>query len=186
MPEPLTIAAAARLCGCPRSTLQRAIRRGTLHLNAHHQLDPDELTRAGYLATAAQQKHATGAQQPRDTTEAALRDMQRSMERLTEVLEALLHVLTSMQQERSSRTQQERSRSRRQPTQQPQTLPRQPPGHYDAQAAVQRIRQLRNQGLSFAKIATQLTAEGIPTRDGGAWHPSSVDRLFKHPPQPPA
>jgi hypothetical protein len=41
MAKPLTIAAAARLCGCPRSTLQRAIRAGRLHLDANHQVDPD-------------------------------------------------------------------------------------------------------------------------------------------------
>jgi hypothetical protein len=61
----LTIAAAARLCGCPRLTIQRAIRRGRLHLDTNHQLDPDELTHAGYLATAAQQLQAAGARSSR-------------------------------------------------------------------------------------------------------------------------
>src|SRR5215470_3277440 len=84
---PLTIAEAARLCGCPRSTLQRAIRAGRLHLDAQHHLDPDDLTRAGYLlAPAAPQPHAPAALQPRPTLEELLRAMQRTLERLTEIL----------------------------------------------------------------------------------------------------
>jgi len=102
----LTIAAAARRCGCPRSTLQRAIRAGRLHLDAQHRLTPDELIKAGYLRTpGAQQPRAAAAQQPRAALMAMLRDMQRSMERLTEVIEALHGELRQMQQERGSRVQ---------------------------------------------------------------------------------
>jgi hypothetical protein len=76
----LTIAAAARLCGCPRSTLQRAIRAGRLHLDAQHHLDPDELAQAGYLhAPAAHQPHAPAAQQSRRSPTADRFDLLRSM-----------------------------------------------------------------------------------------------------------
>src|SRR6516225_1681414 len=86
----LTIAAAARLCGCPRSTLQRAIRAGRLHLGADHRLGTDDLSRAGYLtAAAAQQPQAPGAQQPRPGLDDLLRSMQRTMERLADVIEIL-------------------------------------------------------------------------------------------------
>lgn len=40
---------------------------------------------------------------------------------------------------------------------------------------VARVRELREDGLSFARIADVLTAEGVPTAQGGArWYPSSV------------
>ena len=45
----LSIAAAARRCHVDRRTLQRAIRRGRLHLDAQHCLSTDELELAGYL-----------------------------------------------------------------------------------------------------------------------------------------
>jgi hypothetical protein len=104
----LTISDAARRCGCPRSTLQRAIRAGRLRLDATHLLDSDELIHAGYLlAAGALQPHAPAARQsrqlPHQDLEGMLRDMQRTMERLTEVLEGLHTVLHHMQQERSSR-----------------------------------------------------------------------------------
>jgi hypothetical protein len=51
MPDTYTIAAAARLCHCDRRTLQRAIRRGTLHLDANHCLSREDLLLAGYLVT---------------------------------------------------------------------------------------------------------------------------------------
>ncbi|HSX81969.1 MAG TPA: hypothetical protein VLQ80_25830, partial [Candidatus Saccharimonadia bacterium] len=46
-------------------------------------------------------------------------------------------------------------------------------GTYDPQAAVARIQALRRQGYSLARIADQLTAEGIPTRYGLPWQHSS-------------
>ena len=107
MPDesPLTIAAAARRCGCPRSTLQRAIRAGRLHLDPTHRLTIEDLTSAGYLpAPGAPQSHAAGAQQ--------LRSMTQVLERLTAVLEALTQVLQEMQQERSSRVQSPPGRTR--------------------------------------------------------------------------
>jgi DNA invertase Pin-like site-specific DNA recombinase len=40
---------------------------------------------------------------------------------------------------------------------------------------VARIRELRNEGLSFAKIADRLNSQGVPTAQGGArWYPSSA------------
>jgi len=61
----LTISDAARRCGCPRSTLQRAIRAGRLHLDADHCLDADELAHAGYLpAPGALLEQAPAAQPP--------------------------------------------------------------------------------------------------------------------------
>jgi len=99
----LTIGA-ARLCGCPRSTLQRAIRAGRLHLDPDHRLDAYELTSAGYLpAPAALQEHAPAAQQSRPSLGEVLRDMQRTLERLATVREAVMQELQLMQQERSSR-----------------------------------------------------------------------------------
>jgi hypothetical protein len=50
---------------------------------------------------------------------------------------------------------------------------------YDPQAAVARIQTLHAQGLSFRAIATQLQAEGVPTRHGRPWHQSSVRHVFQ-------
>jgi hypothetical protein len=55
MPDTYTIAAAARLCHVDRRTLQRALHRGTLHLDADHRLSQEELLNAGYLVTDAPQ-----------------------------------------------------------------------------------------------------------------------------------
>jgi len=67
MADTWTIAEAARRCGCPRSTLQRAVRAGRLHLDADHRLAVDELIQAGYLdAAGAQQPHASAAPCPGD------------------------------------------------------------------------------------------------------------------------
>jgi hypothetical protein len=108
MAETWTIAEAARRCGCPRSTLQRAVRAGRLHLDADHHLTVEELTQAGYLdAAAAQQSHAPVAQQsreqdPSDLT-ALMRSMQHTLERLTTILEVLCHEVQTLRLERSSR-----------------------------------------------------------------------------------
>jgi DNA invertase Pin-like site-specific DNA recombinase len=39
------------------------------------------------------------------------------------------------------------------------------------------INLLRNQGMSWAKVAAALEAEGIPTGQGGRWHAATVRRL---------
>ena len=72
---------------------------------------------------------------------------------------------------------------RQSPTRRP--TPRQPrptpprPGAYDPDAAVTRMQALQAQGLTLAQIADQLTAEGVPTKQGRGWHKSSVNYLLK-------
>jgi hypothetical protein len=45
---------------------------------------------------------------------------------------------------------------------------------YDPLAAIARIEALRAEGLSLAKIAAQLNAEGVPTRQGEPWGKARV------------
>ena len=52
------------------------------------------------------------------------------------------------------------------------------PEHRDEQAAIERIRTLRNQGLPLISIATVLNDEGFTSRSGGAWHPTQVSRVL--------
>jgi len=40
-------------------------------------------------------------------------------------------------------------------------------------------RKLREQGLTFKQIAQKFNSEGIPTKRGGAWHPSTVRNYCK-------
>lgn len=48
----------------------------------------------------------------------------------------------------------------------------------DELAVVERIRSMRAAGLSFAKIADQLTAEAVPTKRGGTrWYASTVKQI---------
>jgi transposase-like protein len=126
--QAFTVSEAARHCGCPRSTLQRAIRAGRLHLDADHRLAADELTSAGYLHAPGAQQERAAAAQPRASLGEVLRDMQRTMERLTGVIEVLTQELRSMQQERSgsappleARTQQPRRMERPTPPPRPAT-----------------------------------------------------------------
>jgi hypothetical protein len=57
---------------------------------------------------------------------------------------------------------------------------RRDPGNYMGRpsvlpvATLDRIRELRAEGRSMAKTAAALTAEGIGTATGGAWHASTV------------
>jgi hypothetical protein len=53
------------------------------------------------------------------------------------------------------------------------------PSTYDPQPAIARILTLRQQGLSFARIAAQLDAEGIPARHERPWNRSSVRFVFR-------
>lgn len=46
--------------------------------------------------------------------------------------------------------------------------------------AVQLILELREQGLSMAKIAAELTARKIPTKTGGKWYASTVNYILKN------
>ena len=50
---------------------------------------------------------------------------------------------------------------------------------YDPDAAYARMQALQGQGMSLAAIAEQLTAEGVPTKQGRGWHRSSVNYLLK-------
>ena len=47
------------------------------------------------------------------------------------------------------------------------------------QTALRRIQELRTQGYSYSRIATALNAEGIPAKNGGAWHPYAVQRIYQ-------
>jgi len=43
------------------------------------------------------------------------------------------------------------------------------------------ILSLRAKGTPLAKIAEQLTAQGVPTVSGGAWYPSTISRVLNSP-----
>jgi hypothetical protein len=44
---------------------------------------------------------------------------------------------------------------------------------------LQRIRNLRNEGMSFVKISEQFNKEGVPTVSGtGKWYPSSISQFL--------
>lgn len=45
--------------------------------------------------------------------------------------------------------------------------------------------EMRNRGITWKAIADRLTADGYPTRDGGAWYIEGVRRLVKNPPPSP-
>ena len=47
------------------------------------------------------------------------------------------------------------------------------------QAVLGRILELRSSGASFARIAGELAASGIPTKEGGAWHPATVRQIVE-------
>src|SRR2546425_74057 len=52
-------------------------------------------------------------------------------------------------------------------------------GTYDPRAAATRKQELRRQAFTLTQIAAQLTAEGVPTRYGLPWEPSSVRYVLK-------
>jgi DNA invertase Pin-like site-specific DNA recombinase len=41
------------------------------------------------------------------------------------------------------------------------------------------VRELRDQGLTLAVIATRLNAMGVPTARGGAWYPTTVKNVLE-------
>ncbi len=56
---------------------------------------------------------------------------------------------------------------------------RKPYGHYPGEKrTLQRMRELRKQGLGFDRIARQLTAEGLPNRVGKPWGGAAVNRIL--------
>jgi len=50
---------------------------------------------------------------------------------------------------------------------------------YDPETAYARMQALQAQGRTLAQIAAQLTAEGVPTKQGRGWHKSSVNYILK-------
>jgi site-specific DNA recombinase len=46
------------------------------------------------------------------------------------------------------------------------------------QAVIARIVELHSQGLSVRTIAERMTEEGRPTKSGGRWHPTTVQRIL--------
>lgn len=46
------------------------------------------------------------------------------------------------------------------------------------QAVVDRVLELHDQGLAVRAIAERLAAEGRPTKSGGRWHPTTVQRIL--------
>ena len=48
----------------------------------------------------------------------------------------------------------------------------------DEQRVVGHIRELRAAGLTMRSIAATLTAENIPTKRGGHWHPGTIARIL--------
>ena len=57
---------------------------------------------------------------------------------------------------------------------------RKPFGHYPGeQAAIERMKALRAEGLAYDKLAERLNIEGVPTRTPGRkWHATSVQRIL--------
>lgn len=56
---------------------------------------------------------------------------------------------------------------------------RKPYGHYPGEKrVVERMRELRSEGVAFDKLAERLTVEGFKTRKGTAWHGFSVQRIL--------
>jgi len=53
------------------------------------------------------------------------------------------------------------------------------PTAYDPDAAYARMQALQAQGRTLAQVAAQLTAEGVPTKQGRPWHKSTVNYLLK-------
>lgn len=49
----------------------------------------------------------------------------------------------------------------------------------EEQAVLRRITGLRASGLSFGRIASELAAAGIRTKEGGAWHPATVRQILE-------
>lgn len=167
----LTIAAAARLCGVDRRTLQRAIHAGRLALDAQHCLSREDLRRAGYLTTAAPQGHATAAPH----LDAA--DTPHQVERLTMAIEALVVAVEALRQQLASQPAPEAPQ--RHHLRHAAVARRSDAAPYDPATALARMQALRQEGLSLAQIAAALNTEGIATRHGKPWHKGTVGYLLQ-------
>jgi hypothetical protein len=174
----LTISAAARLYHMDRRTLQRAIHAGRLHLDTQHCLSTDELFLAGYLLADTPQDA------PQDTPQSPPQEtpLLPLLTRLTLAVECLV---AEVRQLRTVLQQTPRLAPQEVPQEEPQVSPQVTPqstpqsGAYDPAAATARMQALQTQGLTLAEIAAQLTAEGVPTKQGRGWHKSSVNYLLK-------
>jgi excisionase family DNA binding protein len=95
MAETWTISEAARLCGCDRRTLQRAIHSGRLHLDDQYRLSREALFAAGYLS----------ADMPQETPHAApqasgdLAPILEALERLIHAVEGVRHAVDTLRTE---------------------------------------------------------------------------------------
>jgi DNA invertase Pin-like site-specific DNA recombinase len=57
---------------------------------------------------------------------------------------------------------------------------RKPYGHHEGeQPILERMRDLRAQGMAVDKIATTLNTEGVQTRSGGLWYGATINRILK-------
>jgi hypothetical protein len=200
--EAFTVSAAARLCGVDRRTLQRAIRAGRLHLDAQPCLSREALIAAGYLDALGPQitpqetprgtPRSTPRKESQNTPQTTPQDTPQELMQATALLallERLTAAITDLHEEVCSLREDLRRLPRGTPRGAPQYTPQGTPqdtpqgtphsspqilGLYDPRAAAARIRDLRQQGLSYTLIAVQLTREGIPTRYGKPWEHSSV------------
>ena len=104
MPDTYTIAAAARLCGVARRTLQRAIAAGRLGLTPDHRLTLEALAQAGYApATEPRRPTAATPQGHRSDPPQALAPL------LVSLVERLDHLLTLLERREQARMPQERT-----------------------------------------------------------------------------
>ncbi len=56
---------------------------------------------------------------------------------------------------------------------------RKPFGHYEGEVtAIERMKELRAEGLGFDRIALRLNSESVPTRTGRRWHGVVVNRIL--------
>ena len=87
MADTWTISEAARLCGCDRRTLQRAIQSGRLHLDAQYRLSREALLTAGYLSAETPQDEPRGTPQTAPQMSSDLTPILASLERLIHAVE---------------------------------------------------------------------------------------------------
>jgi hypothetical protein len=112
MAETWTISEAARLCGCDRRTLQRAIQSGRLHLDAQYRLSREALLAAGYLSADTPQDAPQDAPQ----TARDLSPILETLERLIRAVEGIRHAVDTLRME-----------MRQPPQGPPQTAPQETP-----------------------------------------------------------
>ena len=148
----LTISAAARVCGCDRRTLQRAVQAGRLTLDAQHCLSREALVAAGYLD--APMPHDTPQMTPQVTPQETPQELPlvtallAHLEQLTRTIVALHQEVILLREDLRQTPQRRRS-----PT--PQSTPRTTP--HDA-APVPHHDALTPQ----ARTATPVGAETLP------------------------